>query len=168
MHIYTPMAIMVRRGTCSFRRGCVVYAKPSNRYLPPWVDKPPGTDSGGVRGRESPAPLPQGGDSSSIHWPGVHQPSCLRLIRVKILFFTPGTAIGPIAPHCPPPQEGAGGGRGAAGRRGCFHEYRSTRDAGDRGGGSRLRLPPPRQPLPPGAILHRYSSRECTNHRVSG
>jgi hypothetical protein len=29
------------------------------------------------------------------------------------------------------------------------YEYRSTRDTGDRGGGSRIRLPPPRQPLPP-------------------
>ena len=28
------------------------------------------------------------------------------------------------------------------------------------GGGSRLRLPPPRQPLPHGAILHRYTARE--------
>ncbi len=30
------------------------------------------------------------------------------------------------------------------------YEYRSTRDTGDRGGGSRIRLPPPRQPLPHG------------------
>ncbi len=33
---------------------------------------------------------------------------------------------------------------------GVVYEYRSTRDTGDRGGGSRIRLPPPRQPLPHG------------------
>ncbi len=33
---------------------------------------------------------------------------------------------------------------------GVVYEYRSTIDTGDRGGGSRIRLPPPRQPLPQG------------------
>ena len=38
-----------------------------------------------------------------------------------------------------------------------FHEYRSTRDAGDRGGG--CSTPYPASPSPRGVILHRYSAR---------
>jgi len=61
----------------------------------------------------------------------------------------------------------AGGGRRHGTRReaGVVDEYRSTRDTGDRGRGV---PPPPRQPLPRGAILHRYSAREGINHRAGG
>ena len=71
-----------------------------------------------------------------------------RLTLPEIRSLSPDTVSGPIATHCPPPYRGWEEAAVAAGRWGCFGEGRSTRDAGDMGGGSRLRLPPPRQPLP--------------------
>ncbi len=55
-----------------------------------------------------------------------------------------------LSPLTARPLEGAGGGRGSGRVVGVVYEYRSTRDTGDRRGGSRIRLPPPRRAQPPG------------------
>ena len=55
--------------------------------------------------------------------------------------------------HCPPPLEGAGGGRGSGREVGVVYEYRSTIDTGDRGGGAVSASPLPVSPSPTGAIL---------------
>jgi len=64
---------------------------------------------------------------------------------------------GSIAMHCPPPLEGAGGGRGAAGRWGgsmnSVQRLRRETGEGDV-------PPPPRQPLPRGRFPHRYGATE--------
>ena len=79
----------------------------------------------------------------------------------KILFPPRARLSGAIARHCPPPLEGAGGGRGSGREGGGVYEYRSTIDTGDRGGGSRFRLPPPRRAASPtGVISHRYGAME--------
>ncbi len=104
-------------------------------------------------------PLP-GGDSPSTHCHGEDEQ--IRGLDVntlpKIPFMLPVHCIRTIANHCPPPLEGAGGGRGAARRvgvalppteKGCLIETRATGE-GDV-------PPPPRQPHPHGAISHRYS-----------
>jgi len=66
-----------------------------------------------------------------------------------------------------PLSQGAGGGRGSGRAVGVSHEYRSTRDTGDRGGGSRIRLPPPPQPPPPGgdSPIDTVSREETTTSR---
>ncbi len=108
-----------------------------------------------VRGEPSPSPPspsapPPRGDSPSIHCHGGDFFSRFQARNSpKILSPRRGTVSGSIATHCPPPLEGAGGGRGS-GRAVGVSDCRSTRDAGDRGGWSRLRLPPPRQPHPHG------------------
>ena len=69
----------------------------------------------------------------------------------QILSPSPDTAIGPIAPYCPPPLEGAGGGRGAAGRWGCLYLPRKKSVwLICRRQGRGMFHPPPRQPLPRG------------------
>jgi len=69
---------------------------------------------------------------------------------VEIVFLTLARLLGPITLYCPPPSQGAGGGRVSGRVVGVFYENRSRRDARDRGRGV---PPPPRQPLPTGAIL---------------
>ena len=56
---------------------------------------------------------------------------------------------GPIAPHCPPPMEGAGGGRGAAGRWGWSTNtvQPETQETGE--GGAVSASPLPVEPPPP-------------------
>jgi len=75
----------------------------------------------------------------------------------QILSPSPDTAIGPIAPHCPPPLEGAGGGRGAAGRWGwstnTVQPETQETEEGD------VPSPSPASPSPAGAIPHRYGVR---------
>ena len=89
---------------------------------------------GGSRLRLPPPrqPHPRGGDSPSIHCHGGDFFSRFQARNSsKILPPRRGTVSGSIATHCPPPLEGAGGGRGS-GREVGVYECRSTRDAGDR------------------------------------
>jgi len=67
--------------------------------------------------------------------------------------FPPCTVSGAIATYCPPPRKGAGGGRGSGREAGvvdCSHGKDVFGDTSGQGRGSRIRLPPPRQPLPHG------------------
>jgi len=96
-----------------------------------------GDRGGGSRLRLPPPrqPLPHGGDSPSMHGHARRSFLCRQCEdTAEDPVLSPRARNPTIAMHCPPPPEGAGGGRGAAGRWGCFYEYRSTRDAGDRGG----------------------------------
>ena len=69
--------------------------------------------------------------------------------------LSPCTAIRVNRPSLPAPLwRGREEAAVAAGRWGCFHEYRSARDTGDREGDL---PPPPRQPHPVAAIPHGYS-----------
>jgi len=78
--------------------------------------------------------------------PGSASTTVSRLIRVKILFPPPGTVSG-LSPETARPLEGAGGGRGAAGRRGCFPRipFNQRRRRQERGEPS----PPPPSPSAP-------------------
>jgi len=81
---------------------------------------------------------------------------------------SPGTAIGAIATHCPPPRKGAGGGRGAAGRWGCLYLPRKKSVwLICRRQGRGMFHPPPRQPLPHGGRfpIDTVSGEETTTSR---
>ena len=106
------------------------------------------------------SPTPTGAISRRYSVRGVH-----RVTRFQARKFperpvsSPCTTIRTIATHCPPPLEGAGGGRGSGREAGVFPEVKpvSRWHASDRGRGV---PPPPRQPHPHGAILHGYTARE--------
>ena len=101
-------------------------------------------------------PLPHGGDSPWIHRPGEHPHSVVNVNTLpKSSFPLPWHGIRTIATDCPPPLEGAGGGRGSGRAVGVIQRERFPATREDRGRGV---PPPPRQPLPTGAILHRYSA----------
>lgn len=96
---------MVRRGTCSFRRGCVVYANPSNRYLPPGLINPPGRILAVcVAGNRQPL-SPGGGRFSMDTLPGSASTTVSPVDPRQDPVSTPYTAIGPIARHSPPSRE---------------------------------------------------------------
>jgi len=70
--------------------------------------------------------------------------------------FPPWHGIRTIAMHCPPPRKGAGGGRGSGREVGVFQRKPFNRRHRRQGRG--MFHPPPRQPLPHGAIPCRYSA----------
>ena len=122
----------------------------------------PETQETGEGGAVSASPLPVSpsprGRFPIDTLPGSASTTVSRLIRVKILF--PPRARYPDYRHTlPAPLRGREEAAERPGGGGVSHEYRSTRDAGDMGGGSRLRLSPLRQPLPRGAILPGYRVR---------
>jgi hypothetical protein len=90
------------------------------------------------RGCSTPLPVeppPPGGDSPIDALPREETTtSRSHLTLPEIRFPSPVHGIRTIATHCPPPRKGAGGGRGSGRAVGVSHEYRSTRDTGDRGG----------------------------------
>ena len=152
----------------------------------------PGTDSGGVRGhhhteksvwfkrrrhgRGEPSPpppprqpLPHGGDSPSIHCPGVHHLIRFPVIDSPKILFPPCTVSG-LSPETARPLEGRG--RRLAerpGERGDRLQPWKTvfSDTSRQERGSRLRLPLPVSPSPTGAILHRYSPGSGSPFAVS-
>jgi len=105
-------------------------------------------------------PLPTGVDSRLIQCQGCASPHPVPGEKLpEDPVSSPCTVSGAIARHCPPPLEGAGGGRGSGREVGVVYEYRSTIDTGDRGG--RLFHPPPRRAASPtGVISHRYGAME--------
>jgi len=110
-------------------------------------------DRGGSRLRLPPPrqPHPHGGDSPSIHCQG-SDPLLTRFQArnsPKILPPRRGTVSGPIATHCPPPLEGAGGGHVSGRAVGVFlpHTEKSVRLKRRRQG--RGASPPPPSPSAP-------------------
>ena len=115
--------------------------------------------------------------------PGGRQPLCrfLRSPSPRSRSSPPCTAIRSIAMHCPPPLEGAGGGRASGRAAGVIRRERFpvTRERQARGwfaysqektfpvicrrqGRGEVPPPSPSAPPPRGAIPHRYSVREQT------
>jgi len=72
-------------------------------------------------------PLPHGGDIPVDTAPRERSPSAgfRRELPEESCLRPPCTAIEPIAIHCPPPVEGAGGGRASGREAGVVNEYRS-------------------------------------------
>jgi hypothetical protein len=107
------------------------------------------------RGWEPSAPPPRGRFPIDTV-PGSASTAVCRLTRVKILFPAPRVLYPGQSPNTRPPPLAGGGRRPRSGRAvGVIQRERFSVPRRDRGRGV---PPPPRQPLPAGAIPHRYSA----------
>ena len=113
------------------------------------------------RGGGCSTPIPHGGRFSIDTPPGRASPPSRRIPR-RDSVSVPCTAIRSIARDCPPPVEGAGGGRASGREAGVIRLFAGKDVPGEmqETGARRSPVPSPSAPPPGGRFPHRYTASE--------